>query len=56
MARYLNTHICLPYHKWFLWLWNVPTECIASLYQVALLKEGPMHLKRPMLNFYGKTL
>ena len=26
-----------------------------SLYQVALQKEGPMHLKHPMWNFYGNV-
>lgn len=56
IERYIIHNNYLRYHKWFLWLLNVPAECIVSLYQVALLEGGPTHLKRPMLNFYGKVL
>lgn len=46
-----NSNILLTNSCWS--CFNCLTECTVSLYQVALLKEGLMHLKHPMWSFYG---
>ena len=47
VATSLGTYFLSQITRIFLDMLNV-SECTVSLYQIALLKEGPLPLKRPM--------